>query len=170
MRRSPIAALVCLMGAAVMGVYEISVKGERHETQAEAVPSVADSKAAARQDDEASIRQIPASLRIVRMIRMKVTAYCLCEICCGKWAGLPERKTSIGDDAKTYDGVAADPKLLPYRTKLDIPGIGIKEVDDTGGAMRQSAKKGIYHIDVRMPSHSEARRFGVKYLEVKILN
>jgi 3D (Asp-Asp-Asp) domain-containing protein len=155
------------MGAAVMGAYGISVKGEwRDETQAEAVPSVADSKAPARQDDEVSVRQVPASLRTVRM---KVTAYCLCEICCEKWAHLPERKTSIGDDAKLYDGVAADPKLLPYRTKLDIPGIGIKEVDDTGGGMRQSAKKGIYHIDVRMPSHSEARRFGVKYLEVKIL-
>lgn len=108
-------------------------------------------------------------------IQMKVTAYCLCEICCGKWScpesteGASIRKTSIGDNARIYDGVAADPKLLPYRTKLDIPGIGIKEVDDTGGGMRQSARKGIYHIDVRMPSHSEARRFGVKWLEVKIL-
>lgn len=157
-------------------LYGISVKGERHEAQAEAIPSVASSEAPARQDDEVSVQQVPAPLRTVRVIRMKVTAYCLCEICCGKWScpeyteGASIRKTSIGDDAKIYDGVAADPKLLPYHTKLDIPGIGIKEVDDTGGGMRQSAKKGIYHIDVRMPSHSEARRFGVKYLEVKILN
>ncbi|GEM_PF-3470284 len=102
-------------------------------------------------------------------VRMRVTAYCLCAICCGKWAEEGRRVTSIGDDAKICDGVAADPKLLPYRTKLDIPGIGIKEVDDTGGGMRQSAKKGIYHIDVRMASHQEARKFGVQWLDVKVL-
>ncbi len=101
------------------------------------------------------------------VVKMKVTAYCLCGECCGKWSG--GNKTSVGDKATIYDGVAADPKLLPYRTKLNIPGIGIKEVDDTGGGMRQSAKQGIYHIDVRMSSHSEARKWGVRYLEVEVL-
>ena len=103
-----------------------------------------------------------------KLIRMKVTAYCLCLICCKKWSGYA--KTSIGDDARIYDGVAADPELLPYRTKLNIPGIGIKEVDDTGGAMRQDAKEDIYHIDVRMPSHSEARKFEVKWLNVEVMS
>lgn len=103
-----------------------------------------------------------------QVIRMKVTAYCLCSECCGKWSG--GNKTSVGDKANVYDGVAADPKLLPYRTKLNIPSIGIKEVDDTGGGMRQSAKQGIYHIDVRMSVHSEARKWGVKWLEVEVLD
>jgi 3D (Asp-Asp-Asp) domain-containing protein len=98
---------------------------------------------------------------------MKVTAYCCCKICCEKFSG--GGKTSIGDNANIFDGVAADPKLLPYRTKLEIPGIGIREVDDTGGAMRQDAKRGIYHIDVRMASHQEARKFGVQWLDVKVL-
>ena len=106
--------------------------------------------------------------KVNRKIRMKVTAYCLCKICCGKWAESETRKTSTGDNAKVYDGVAADPKLLLYRTRLIIPGLGEKEVDDTGGGMRQSAKQGVYHIDVRMPSHSEARRFGVRWLDVEI--
>lgn len=105
-----------------------------------------------------------------KIIRMLVTAYCLCEQCCGKWARVPgKRVTSIGDDANVFDGVAADPKLLPYRTKLDIPGIGIKEVDDTGGAMRKDAENGICHIDVRFPSHQEARRWGVQWLEIEVL-
>lgn len=102
-----------------------------------------------------------------RIVRMKVTAYCPCAKCCGSWSR--HRKTSIGDDAAMCDGVAADPRLLPYRTKLFIPGVGIREVDDTGGAMRQSAKKGIYHIDVRFRTHAEARRFGVKWLNVTVL-
>jgi len=104
-----------------------------------------------------------------RSIRMKVTAYCLCKVCCGKWAAQKIRRTATGDDAKIYDGVAADPKFLSYRIRLNIPGIGVKEVDDTGGGMRQSAKQGIYHIDVRMPSHQEARKWGVRWLDVEVL-
>ena len=102
-----------------------------------------------------------------RAVRMKGTGHCLCRNCCEKWSG--GGKTSIGDDARIYDGVAADPKLLPYRTRLEIPGIGIKEVDDTGGGMRKSAREGVTHIDVRMPSHSAARQWGARWLEVKIL-
>ncbi len=100
---------------------------------------------------------------------MKVTAYCLCEECCGIFAKQPMRLTSIGDDATICDGVAADPKLIPYRTRLSIPGIGIREVDDTGGTMRQSARNGISHIDVRFPTHEEACVWGVRWLEVTIL-
>ncbi len=109
-----------------------------------------------------------------RTITMEVTAYCPCEECCGPWATLSspndKRVTSIGDDAAICDGVAADPAILPYRTKLWIPGVGSREVDDTGGAMRQSAKEGIYHIDLRFPTHAEARTWGVQYLNVTLLN
>ena len=102
-----------------------------------------------------------------RIITMKVTAYCPCSKCCG-----PNAKgiTSTGKNAVKTSGVAADPKLLPYGTKLNIPGIGIRVVDDTGGAMRQDAKKGIYHIDVRFPNHQQALKWGVKKLPVEILN
>jgi len=99
--------------------------------------------------------------------RMKVTAYCPCEKCCGKYS---DGLTAIGRNAKTTLGVAADPKLLPYGTKLEIPGIGVRKVDDTGGAMRQSAKKGIYHIDVRFHNHEQALNFGVRWLNVKVLH
>lgn len=173
MRSSPILALVCWIGAAVMGVCAVSVKGgRREEARTETLLPVAGVETPSEKDVRVPVSEITSPVRIVRM---KVTAYCLCSVCCEKWAlrqaqGKLERKTSIGDNARVYDGVAADPKLIPYRTRLEIPGIGIKEVDDTGGGMRQDAKRGIYHIDVRMASHSEARRFGVKWLEVKILN
>lgn len=102
-----------------------------------------------------------------RIIRMKVTAYCPCEKCCGPEAiGL----TSTGKDAYKDQGVAADPILLSYGTKLRIPDIGILTVDDTGKAMRDDRKKRICHIDVRFPTHKEALKFGVKWLKVEVLN
>lgn len=113
--------------------------------------------------DRLPMREIERSPEVVRM---KVSAYCPCEKCCGIYA---DGKTSIGKDAWKTLGVAAAPKLLPYGTKLEIPSIGIREVDDTGGAMRQSAKQEIYHIDIRFHSHQEAKNFGVQWLDVKIL-
>jgi 3D (Asp-Asp-Asp) domain-containing protein len=113
---------------------------------------------------------VTASEPEVKVVPMKVTAYCLCPRCCGKWANVRTRVTSTGKDARIFDGVAADPKLLPYGTVLDIPGVGKRVVDDTGGAMRQDAKKGIYHIDLRMASHKEACRFGVRVLDVTIIS
>jgi 3D (Asp-Asp-Asp) domain-containing protein len=101
-----------------------------------------------------------------RVIEARVTAYCICSRCCGKWARYA--KTSTGDDAKVYDGVAVDPRMIPYRTRLSIPGIGVREADDTGGTMRQAGRRGEYHIDVRMASHQEARMWGVKVLAVTI--
>lgn len=109
----------------------------------------------------------PSKVVRMKVVRMKCTAYCPCVTCCGKGArGI----TSTGKDAKTPPfGVAADPKLLPYGTKLEIPGIGVREVDDTGGAMRKDARKGIYHIDLRFVAHQEALEFGIQWLDVKIL-
>ncbi len=98
-----------------------------------------------------------------RIVRCRVTGYCPCATCCGKFS---DGKTSIGDDAYILDGVAANPKRLPYRTRLKIPGVGIKEVDDTGGAMKRGK---ILRIDVRFGSHREALEFGIKYLDVEVL-
>lgn len=111
--------------------------------------------------------QLPAAPASGKTVRMKVTAYCICAVCCEGWSKFA--RTATGDDARIYDGVAADPKRLPYRTRLEIPEIGIKEVDDTGGGMRKSAREGVTHIDVRMPSHSQARQWGVRWLNVKVL-
>jgi 3D (Asp-Asp-Asp) domain-containing protein len=110
-----------------------------------------------------------------RTVKAKVTAYCPCTGCCG-----PNAKgiTGSGDPVDPYDGVAAavdrnGREGLPYRTMVEIclPGGTVlrKEVDDTGGAMRQSWKKGVYHFDVRMASHEEAKKFGVhESAEVRI--
>lgn len=102
----------------------------------------------------------------VRKVLALVTAYCPCEKCCGKFSEFA--LTSKGRDAKKTRGVAVDPKMIAYWSKVKIPGQGTFIADDTGGAMRQSGKKGITHIDLRFHSHKEALQFGRKNIEIEI--
>lgn len=116
-----------------------------------------------------ALAMLPPPGDVISTHAMKVTAYCVdnCVICCGKWAS-KNPITSTGRDAR-LPGVAADPKVLPYGSIVDIPGIGRRLVDDTGGGMRQSTKNQIAHIDVRMATHEEALKWGVQWLEVGIV-
>ncbi len=195
MRASPIVGLALLIGAGVLGVCPVRSRpaceqavatatsgrptsngicanwkrGGSNEASAASRNAVSSVVAVEKAEAPAPRRADPAPVEVrrYRTMRMLVTAYCTCEICCEKFSGAG--RTSIGKNANVCDGVAADPKLLPYHTLLEIPSVGLREVDDTGGAMRQDAKRGIVHIDVRMASHSAARQWGVRWLEVKIL-
>jgi len=109
---------------------------------------------------------IPSGHVYWKTVRAKVTAYEPTWRSCGPHAN---GKTSIGDNAWVMDGVATDPKAIPYRTYVVIPGVGGREVDDTGSAMRHLWRShGSYQIDVRMTYYGEAKHFGVKYLDVKL--
>lgn len=100
-----------------------------------------------------------------KTVTAKVTAYTPDEISCGKFS---DGKTSKMDNAYLFDGVAASPNLIPYRSGVYVPGYGIKEVDDTGGAMRQAASRGYYHIDVRVRTNREAKKWGVQWKRIHL--
>jgi len=73
-----------------------------------------------------------------RVLKMEVTAYCPCKKCCGKNA---RGVTASGAHISHNDGlfVAADTTLLPFRTKLLIPGYANGKavpVLDRGGAIK----------------------------------
>src|ERR1043165_2988103 len=95
-----------------------------------------------------------------------VTAYCPCSICCSTRTGVTS--TGLSTDSHPY-GVAADPGMLPPGSEVHVAGYktasapgSLRTVDDTGGTMRQAARRGVLHIDVRFVSHSTARRWGVQ--------
>lgn len=91
-------------------------------------------------------------------VKVLTTAYCPCAICCGADA---DGRTAINRRVTSHPhGIAVEPRLIPYRTWLQVPGYGVAMVDDTGGAMRQSAKRGIVHLDLRFREHATARRWG----------
>lgn len=102
----------------------------------------------------------------LRTIRAKLTAYSPLDNRDGQQAEGNPSRTSIGRRVGR-NIAAADPRKLPYGTKLEIPDWGVVEVGDTGGALRNDNKN--IRIDLFHNSYSDAMKFGVKDLEVKIL-
>ena len=110
--------------------------------------------------------RIPDGYVYWKTIRAKVTAYDPSRLSCGKYA---DGKTSIGESAWVLDGVAAYPKAIPHGTYVVIPGVGGRVVDDTGSAMRTSWRRyRRFHVDLRVMYPYQARRWGVKYMDVKL--
>ena len=86
----------------------------------------------------------------------KITAYCSCAKCCGKYTG----RTASGRMAKAGRTIAA-PSNFKFGTKLSINGKQYV-VEDRGGAIKGN------RIDIFVSSHSAALRWGVRYLPVKV--
>lgn len=104
---------------------------------------------------------------LVSLGEFKLTAYCPCEICTGKWA-LDRPKDRHGNDIvygaigellKEGYSIAVDPDVIPYGTEVIINGKTYK-AQDCGGAIKGN------RIDVYMNDHSIALEFGVQYAEV----
>lgn len=99
----------------------------------------------------------------------RVTAYCACEKCCGKWAlnrPVDENGNEIVKGAagvKLVDGyTVASP--LPFGTKINLEGYGVVEVQDRT-AKWIVEKHGENVIDIYFNDHDAAWDFGVKYWE-----
>ena len=92
--------------------------------------------------------------------RMKVTAYCACEKCCGANA----RGLTASGKPVSYNGgkFVAGPKDLPFGTTVHVPGYGTVKVIDRGGAIQGN------RLDVYFQDHRKAREWGIKYMTVKV--
>jgi 3D (Asp-Asp-Asp) domain-containing protein len=100
----------------------------------------------------------------LKIIHAKITAYSPLDDRNGINADATPTVTSRGLYPKR--GIAAaDPRKLAYGTRLYVPGYGMVEIQDTGGAMR--SYDGV-QIDIVMDSYEEAKQWGVKYLDVII--
>lgn len=75
---------------------------------------------------------------------------------------------------RTRIGVIAAPKNVPLGSKMYIPELknykqdGMFNVEDRGGAIKVK-KDGTYVIDVWVPSHEEAMKFGRKYTTIYLM-
>lgn len=106
---------------------------------------------------------------LVSLGEFRLTAYCPCEKCCGKWGanrpldedGKPIVYTASGKVAKAGYTIAADRSIYPFGTILYINGQPY-EVQDVGGAVKGNC------IDIYFDNHQDALNFGVRYMEVFI--
>lgn len=91
------------------------------------------------------------------MGEFRLTAYCPCEICCGKWAqyGLTASGT-VPEEGRT---IAVDKRIIELGETVWIDGVEYT-AEDTGSAIKGN------RIDIFFADHEEALKFGVQYKEV----
>lgn len=94
-----------------------------------------------------------------RPLRMEATAYDPGPRSCGRYA---DGYTANGTKAQK-GVVAVDTRIIPFGTKLYIPGYGFAIAADRGSAIKG------YKIDLCFNTYEEAIRFGRRRVEVYIL-
>lgn len=102
----------------------------------------------------------------ITYIEFKVTAYCSCEKCCGVWANnRPEGKVygAAGKELIAGYSVAVDRDLYEFGTKFVDEDGNEYEAADVGGAVKGN------HLDLYMSDHQEALNWGVKTLELAVI-
>jgi 3D (Asp-Asp-Asp) domain-containing protein len=136
------------------------------------VPAEQDTCAAAGNSENSQIAAVPepaslntaieGSLSQWRTVRMRVTAYCPCPLCCGS---LASGRTANSYVIRRGDRFVAAPKKYPFGTEIVVPKYNRDKpikVLDRGGTIKSN------RLDVFSPSHTQAAKWGVKYLDVKV--
>lgn len=106
--------------------------------------------------------QIPEQSSEWQTVRMRVTAYCPCEKCCGRYS---DGRTACLHKICHGDVFVAADKEYDFGTEMIIAGYNNGEpvkVLDRGGAIQGN------RVDVFFNSHEEAVNWGVRYIDVKV--
>lgn len=105
-----------------------------------------------------------AQVELMSLGEFRLTAYCSCTKCCGKWANNRPNGVVIGASGEELTpnySIAVDPDVIPYGTIVIIDGKEYK-AQDCGGSIKNN------RIDVYFNNHNDALKFGVQYKEVFI--
>lgn len=144
----------------------IAVAIEESLTQTEIeIPTEEQIEAAADIETDTSVRWFDGrKVRPSRTIYMTVTGYSPDARSCGKYA---DNKTAIMYSVWTngMNLVAADPRVLPYRSLISVPGYAGSEIVpimDCGGAIKGN------RLDLLYPTHEMALQWGVRQLPVTV--
>ncbi|WP_198135371.1 3D domain-containing protein [Alkaliphilus metalliredigens] len=112
------------------------------------------------------IKELQEQIERLEVIRAKVTAYSPSDDRNGINADANPSITSTGKTpGKIY--AAADPKRLPYGTKIYIPNFGEVEIQDTGGALRNDKKN--VRIDIFKETYEGAIAWGIQDLDIRLV-
>lgn len=119
---------------------------------------------------EAIPEEVEEEPEYISLGEFKLTAYCSCEKCCGKWAKnrpVDEEGNQIvigasGEVLEAGISIAVDKNVIPYGSTVLINGQAYI-AHDCGGAIKKN------RIDVYFDDHQDALEFGVQYAEVFLL-
>ncbi|AEB77081.1 conserved hypothetical protein [Clostridium botulinum BKT015925] len=110
-----------------------------------------------------------SSINHSKRLRMRSTAYTASYSDTGKGPGdsgfgITASGTRVKRNVGGYSTVAVDPNVIPLGTKLYIEGYGYAIAEDTGGAIKGNK------IDLYFNSDSQVSNWGVRYVDVYIVN
>lgn len=114
--------------------------------------------------EESTEEEAESEIDDLRLLgEFRVTAYCPCEKCCGKWANT--RPNGIvygasGEELVPYHSIAVDTDIIPYGKSVFINDVEYVAHDCGGSAIKGN------RIDIYMDSHEAALEFGVKNMMV----
>lgn len=95
----------------------------------------------------------------------RITAYCSCEICCGKWAENRPDGIVYGASGEPLVAGVSCASPLPFGTVVEIEGVGTYIVQDRTSSWVVD-KYGENLIDIYFDDHEAAREFGLQYHDV----
>jgi uncharacterized protein YabE (DUF348 family)/3D (Asp-Asp-Asp) domain-containing protein len=106
----------------------------------------------------------PPEASVRSVITMVSTAYDAGPASTGKAPGHPAYGITASGMRARYGVVAVDPQVIPFHTRLYVPGYGYAVAADTGGAIKGN------RIDLFYPTYDEAIRWGRRTVPVYILH
>lgn len=96
---------------------------------------------------------------IISLGKFRLTAYCPCAKCCGRWSGYP---TASGVMPVANHTIAVDTDIISFGTEVFI-NEKIYVAEDTGSSIYGN------RIDIYFDTHKEALEFGIQYAEVFVI-
>ncbi len=99
-----------------------------------------------------------------KIVKMRVTAYCPCEKCCGSYA---DGITASGHKIQDGDTFVAADSRYKFGTEMFIPEYNNSnkvKVLDRGGTIKNN------RLDVFFNTHQQALEWGVRYLDVEVFS
>ncbi|MHC6180221.1 3D domain-containing protein [Clostridium sp. JNZ X4-2] len=91
-----------------------------------------------------------------RVLSMQATAY--------TGDGITASGSPTKRDPNSYSTIAVDPRVIPIGTRVYVEGYGYAIAADIGGAIKGN------RIDLFVPSQSEAQSWGIRSVNVYVLN
>ncbi len=95
-------------------------------------------------------------------LKVKVTYYCGCVKCCGKWSNGSEQESygALGTKLTPYYSIAVAPEVIPLGTIVTDSKGNKYKAEDTGSAIKGNK------IDIYTGNHEEAKKLGTKEIEL----